>query len=67
MKAAQPTSAATQATHSIRILSFDAIIGDAECRNHTFLEILKSGMKAMGKADATQSKVATPVEQPGAT
>ena len=27
------------------ILSFDAIIGDAECRNHTFLEILKAGMK----------------------
>ncbi len=31
-------------------LSFDAIIGDAESRNHTFLEILKSGMKALGKA-----------------
>lgn len=31
------------------ILSFDAIIGDAECRNHTFLEILKSGMKALQK------------------
>lgn len=33
------------------ILSFDAIIGDAECRNHTFLEILKSGMKAFDKSD----------------
>jgi threonine synthase len=30
-------------------LSFDAIIGDAESRNHTFLEILKSGMKALAK------------------
>ena len=49
------------------ILSFDAIIGDAECRNHTFLEILKSGMKAMGKVDATQSKVSTTVVQPSAT
>ncbi len=28
-------------------VSFDAIIGDAECRNHTFLEILKSGMRAL--------------------
>lgn len=33
------------------ILSFDAIIGDAECRNHTFLEILKSGMRAFEKDD----------------
>jgi hypothetical protein len=33
-------------------LSFDAIIGDAESRNHTFLEILKSGMKALAKPDA---------------
>lgn len=31
------------------VMSFDAIIGDAECRNHTFLEILKSGMKALEK------------------
>lgn len=31
------------------ILSFDAIIGDAECRNHTFLQILRSGMKALSK------------------
>lgn len=30
-------------------LSFDAIIGDAECRNHTFLEILRSGMKTFAK------------------
>ncbi len=27
------------------IMSFDAIVADAECRNHTFLEILRSGMK----------------------
>jgi hypothetical protein len=32
-------------------LSFDAIMGDAESRNHTFLEILKSGMKALAKAE----------------
>jgi hypothetical protein len=27
------------------ILSFDAIVADAESRNHTFLEILRNGMK----------------------
>ena len=27
------------------IMSFDAIVADAECRNHTFLEILREGMK----------------------
>jgi hypothetical protein len=27
------------------IMSFDAIVADAECRNHTFLEILRNGMK----------------------
>jgi len=27
------------------IISFDAIVADAESRNHTFLEILRSGMK----------------------
>ena len=31
------------------VLSFDAIIGDAECRNHAFLEILKSGVRAFSK------------------
>ena len=31
-------------------VSFDAIIGDAECRNHTFLEILKSGMRSLVRA-----------------
>jgi hypothetical protein len=35
------------------VLSFDAIIGDAEKRNHTFLEILKAGIvKGMAKAGA---------------
>ncbi|WP_070329658.1 ATP-binding protein [Pseudomonas aeruginosa] len=27
------------------VVSFDAIVADAECRNHTFLEILRAGMK----------------------
>ena len=27
------------------VISFDAIVADAECRNHTFLEILRHGMK----------------------
>jgi hypothetical protein len=27
------------------VISFDAIVADAQCRNHTFLEILRSGMK----------------------
>jgi len=27
------------------VLSFDAIVADAECRNHTFLEILRDGIK----------------------
>jgi len=27
------------------VVSFDAIVADAECRNHTFLEILRHGMK----------------------
>lgn len=27
------------------VMSFDAIVADAECRNHTFLEILRDGMK----------------------
>jgi len=28
------------------VMSFDAIVADAECRNHTFLEILRASMKA---------------------
>lgn len=27
------------------VMSFDAIVADAECRNHTFLEILRDGMR----------------------
>jgi hypothetical protein len=27
------------------VMSFDAIVADAECRNHTFLQILRDGMK----------------------
>ena len=27
------------------VMSFDAIVADAKCRNHTFLEILRHGMK----------------------
>lgn len=45
------------------ILSFDAIIGDAECRNHTFLEILKSGMKALEKVDAPLAPRVAPTVQ----
>jgi hypothetical protein len=46
------------------IMSFDAIIGDAESRNHTFLEILRSGMKAMEKSShpAVPTTSAEPVD-----
>jgi hypothetical protein len=37
------------------VLSFDAIVGDAESRNHTFLQILKSGMKALADAEASKT------------
>jgi len=42
-------------------LSFDAIIGDAESRNHTFLEILRSGMKQLAADSAAAPATATPV------
>ncbi len=42
-------------------LSFDAIIGDAESRNHTFLEILKSGMKALAKPQSEPIPTTSPV------
>lgn len=42
------------------VLSFDAIIGDAESRNHTFLQILKAGMKALAK-DSTDGTQPAPV------
>lgn len=38
------------------VMSYDAIVADAECRNHTFLEILKSGMKALDKAVVPESQ-----------
>lgn len=31
------------------VVSFDAIVADAKCRNHTFLEILRDGMKKYTK------------------
>lgn len=31
------------------VVSFDAIVADAECRNHTFLEILRDGMKKIAE------------------
>ncbi|AWI09655.1 hypothetical protein M2447_002182 [Ereboglobus sp. PH5-10] len=36
------------------VMSFDAIVADAECRNHTFLEILRHGMKKFADSN-TQS------------
>ncbi|MEO8614823.1 MAG: ATP-binding protein [Luteolibacter sp.] len=47
------------------VISFDAIIGDAECRNHTFLEILKSGMRSLNKVE--DSAAATVPTTPPAT
>jgi len=35
------------------VMSFDAIVADAECRNHTFLEILRDGMKKYAKGKTT--------------
>jgi len=37
------------------VMSFDAIVADAECRNHTFLEILRSGMKRRAKLNVEPS------------
>ena len=34
------------------VVSFDAIVADAECRNHTFLEILRDGMKKYAENQA---------------
>lgn len=36
------------------VMSFDAIVADAECRNHTFLEILRAGMKKHAEAQESQ-------------
>ncbi|WP_395642133.1 ATP-binding protein [Rudaea sp.] len=42
------------------VVSFDAIVADAESRNHTFLEILRNGMKKYAEdravADASESQ-----------
>lgn len=35
------------------VVSFDAIVADAESRNHTFLEILRDGMKTYAEQQAT--------------
>ena len=48
-------------------LSFDAIIGDAECRNHTFLEILRSGMKTFAKNAKAQADDKTAPASPEST
>jgi hypothetical protein len=40
----------TTAPTSTFVMSFDAIVADAESRNHTFLEILKSGMRTLANA-----------------
>jgi len=39
------------------VVSFDAIVADAECRNHTFLEILRAGMKQYAE-DKSRSRSA---------
>lgn len=44
------------------IMSYDAIIGDAECRNHTFLEVLRSGMRAL---QYSQFQTDRPVQKTG--
>lgn len=39
------------------VMSFDAIVADAQCRNHTFLEILKAGMRKLIKEEQVHPKV----------
>jgi hypothetical protein len=36
------------------VMSFDAIVADAQCRNHTFLEILRHGMKQYAETQLGQ-------------
>lgn len=38
------------------VVSFDAIVADAECRNHTFLEILRDGMKKYAEQQTAGSE-----------
>jgi len=47
------------------IMSFDAVVADAECRNHTFLEILKAGMKKLVKDESPASSVPAPPPEDG--
>lgn len=47
------------------ILSFDTIIENVECRNHTLLEIQNLRMKATGKVNVTQNKGTNSGRQPG--
>jgi hypothetical protein len=42
----------TQIPTPLFVLSFDAVIDDAECRNDTFLKILREGMKQIGIKNA---------------
>jgi len=42
------------------VMSFDAIVADAGCRNHTFLEILRHGMKQYAEVNPSPSAVDTP-------
>jgi hypothetical protein len=37
------------------VMSFDAIVADAKCRNHTFLEILRHGMKQYANPQPTDA------------
>jgi Histidine kinase-, DNA gyrase B-, and HSP90-like ATPase len=45
------------------VMSFDAIVADAECRNHTFLEILRHGIKQYAEKQAIPPLV-QPSENP---
>jgi Histidine kinase-, DNA gyrase B-, and HSP90-like ATPase len=42
------------------VISFDAIVADAECRNHTFLQILRHGMKRYAEAHSAQPVASAP-------
>ncbi|MEK7951722.1 ATP-binding protein [Luteolibacter soli] len=45
------------------VMSLDAVVADAQCRNHTFLEILRAGMRQLDKtptAESRPSKAAAP-------
>ena len=42
------------------VMSFDAIVADAQCRNHTFLEILRQGMRRYAETHSSQPAVSFP-------